>query len=373
MDTERHSWEALGQLLKHKDTQDMLIDVGMPVTHNGVRYNCRVFFYNGKILLIRPKKVLAEGGNYREARWFSAWTHDKTTEEFHLPHSIFAINGQATTPLGDALLQTMDVGLGVESCEELFAPHSSHADLSLAGAHVIANGSASHHEVRKLHSRVSLILNASSKSGGVYIYSNLRGCDGERLYYDGTPLIALNGRLLAQGPQFSLADVSVVSATINLDDIAAHRASHASHAQQAASSVPYPRVHVAISLTHLPLVSMFVPANMPQLDRNAQGVSLLEGTPKALAPQKPTPPKLSPPLTPIYHSPSAEISLGPACWLWDYLRRSRSSGFFLPLSGGIDSAASALVVFSMCRLVMDAVGDSGEYFFLYMHFMVWGL
>jgi hypothetical protein len=45
---------------------------------------------------------------------------------------------------------------------------------------------------------------------------------------------------------------------------------------------------------------------------------------------------------------------GPACWLWDYLRRSRTQGYFLPLSGGIDSCATAVIVYSMCRLVVDA-------------------
>lgn len=52
-------------------------------------------------------------------------------------------------------------------------------------------------------------------------------------------------------------------------------------------------------------------------------------------------------------------SLGPACWLWDYLRRSKTSGFFLPLSGGIDSCATATIVASMCRLVVKscAKGD----------------
>jgi NAD+ synthase (glutamine-hydrolysing) len=39
------------------------------------------------------------------------------------------------------------------------------------------------------------------------------------------------------------------------------------------------------------------------------------------------------------------------CWLWDYLRRSKQAGFFLPLSGGIDSCATAVIVHSMCRLV----------------------
>lgn len=37
----------------------------------------------------------------------------------------------------------------------------------------------------------------------------LQGCDGGRLYYDGCACVAVNGRLVAQGSQFSLADVEV--------------------------------------------------------------------------------------------------------------------------------------------------------------------
>eukprot|EP00158_Paraphelidium_tribonemae_P006556 Partr_v1_DN27880_c1_g1_i1_m23150 putative glutamine-dependent NAD len=60
---------------------------------------------------------------------------------------------------------------------------------------------------------------------------------------------------------------------------------------------------------------------------------------------------ISHPISPIIHAPEEEIMLGPACWLWDYLRRSGMRGFFLPLSGGIDSCTSALIVASMCRLI----------------------
>ena len=52
-------------------------------------------------------------------------------------------------------------------------------------------------------------------------------------------------------------------------------------------------------------------------------------------------------------------SLGPACWMWDYLRRSGQGGYFLPLSGGIDSSSSACIVASMCHLVCKAVNDGG--------------
>ncbi|PNJ16296.1 NADSYN1 isoform 17, partial [Pongo abelii] len=61
-----------------------------------------------------------------------------------------------------------------------------------------------------------------------------------------------------------------------------------------------------------------------------------------------------------YHSPEEEISLGPACWLWDFLRRSEQAGFLLPLSGGVDSAATACLIYSMCCQVCEAVRSGNE-------------
>lgn len=89
--------------------------------------------------------------------------------------------------------------------------------------------------------------------------------------------------------------------------------------------------------------------------------------------------------------------MAPACWLWDYLRcakqdryiyffvmmsclnnwkilvrlyyltmlrlyfrRSCQGGFFLPLSGGVDSASSACVVYSMCEMIVESVGRGGK-------------
>jgi len=53
---------------------------------------------------------------------------------------------------------------------------------------------------------------------------------------------------------------------------------------------------------------------------------------------------------PQYHAPEEEIALGPAAWLWDYLRRCGSAGFLLPLSGGADSSSTAAIVGSMCQV-----------------------
>lgn len=43
-DTFLHSWEMLAQIIDHPDCQDIVVDVGMPVRHRNVRYNCRYAF-----------------------------------------------------------------------------------------------------------------------------------------------------------------------------------------------------------------------------------------------------------------------------------------------------------------------------------------
>lgn len=85
------------------------------------------------------------------------------------------------------------------------------------------------------------------KVGGIYLYANQQGCDGDRLYYDGSAMIILNGVVLAQGSQFSLSDVEVVTATVDLDAVRAHRAI-SSRSHQAAQAERYQRVRVDWSL-----------------------------------------------------------------------------------------------------------------------------
>lgn len=55
--------------------------------------------------------------------------------------------------------------------------------------------------------RVDLMLSATSKSGGIYLYANQQCCDGGRLYYDGCCMIVANGKIYAQGSQFSMTEV----------------------------------------------------------------------------------------------------------------------------------------------------------------------
>lgn len=51
------------------------------------------------------------------------------------------------------------------------------------------------------------------------MFSNLRGCDGGRLYFNGGSSVTLNGHILNRGRQFALEDVEVTVATFDLEDI----------------------------------------------------------------------------------------------------------------------------------------------------------
>ena len=323
-DTFLHAWESFAEIIGDDLTEGILCDIGIPIMHKNVRYNCRIFVLDRKILLIRPKLSLANDGNYRESRWFTAWHHTRSVEDYHLPRIIRKITNQQTVPIGLASISTRDTVVATETCEELFTPNSPHIHLSLDGIEIIANGSASHHQLRKLNQRIDLIRSATAKSGGVYLYANQQGCDGGRLYFDGSALIAINGEIVTRGAQFSIEDVEVVTATVDLEEVRSYRGAIGSRSVQASQANPIPRIIVDFELA---------------TDRR-------------------TPPSKLDIVS--YHTPEEEIAYGPACWLWDYLRRSSSGGFFLPLSGGADSSSTAAIVGSMCKMVISAVASGNQ-------------
>ena len=64
-------------------------------------------------------------------------------------------------------------------------------------------------QLRKLNQRLDLIRSGTAKAGGVYLYANQQGCDGNRLYYDGCACVAINGQLVAQASQLTSLAFSV--------------------------------------------------------------------------------------------------------------------------------------------------------------------
>ncbi|KAL8485870.1 hypothetical protein ACS0TY_027962 [Phlomoides rotata] len=326
LDTINHAWDCLKELLISDWTDGIFCSFGMPVLKGAERYNCQVLCLNRKIVMIRPKMWLANDGNYRELRWFTAWKQKEHLEDFLLPSDISEALSQTTVPFGYGYIQFLDTAVAAEVCEELFSPMPPHTELALNGVEVFLNASGSHHQLRKLDIRLRAFIGATHTRGGIYMYSNHQGCDGGRLYYDGCSCIVVNGDVVAQGSQFSLNDVELVVAQVDLDAVASLRGSISSFQEQASCK---PKV-----------ASVAVPYKL------CESFKL----------QK----LLSSPLEIQYHSPEEEIAFGPGCWLWDYLRRSGASGFLLPLSGGADSSSVAAIVGCMCQLVVKAISDGDE-------------
>ncbi|KAA3671328.1 NAD+ synthase (glutamine-hydrolysing) [Paragonimus westermani] len=354
LDTFTHSWECLAKILEETKLNpkmtDIICDIGMPVLLSGVAYSCRVVLLNGRLLLIRPKLVLADGGLHRETRWFTAWPHSMRVIEYNLPSVVCQVAAatQKTVCFGDALLHFVgDVGaddiiVGLETCEELWIGTPPHLQMYASGADVILNASASHHELRKCDRRISLVQMASrSNGGGLYAYTNLQGCDSERVCYDGGAMAAVGGKLVHLSRQFGFDEVEISTVTIDVSALRASRIGNKSFGRTSAAAVAlncgdnsktgYPVVEVNFSACY----------EVNWCNREC-------------------PTYLSTPHTALL-TPEEEIALGPSLWLWDMLRRSKSAGFFLCLSGGLDSASVACLVFSLCNQLHLAVANNNEH------------
>ncbi|KAL0542350.1 hypothetical protein IC582_022455 [Cucumis melo] len=326
LDTVTHAWECLKDILLGPWTDGILCSIGMPVIKDSERYNCQVLCYNRKIIMIRPKMWLANDGNYRELRWFTAWKLKDKLVDFQLPKDVAEALLQTSVAFGYGYIQFQDTAVAAEVCEELFTPIPPHAELALNGVEVFMNASGSHHQLRKLDVRLRAFIGATHTRGGVYMYSNHQGCDGGRLYYDGCACVVVNGDLVAQGSQFSLKDVEVVVAHVDLDAVASLRGSISSFQEQASYKTTVPSLAVPYSLCE------------------SFNLKISLSSPREIK----------------YHCAEEEIAFGPGCWLWDYLRRSGASGFLLPLSGGADSSSVAAIVGCMCQLVVKEIANGDE-------------
>jgi len=322
IDTIIHSWEVLASVINSGYTKNMLCDIGMPVEHNGVFYNCRVLVFDGKIILIRPKIAMADDGNYRESRWFTPWKKGYLLEDFILPNYVQKILKQEKTKIGVGIIRFLDCSYAPEICEEMWMPFSPSYDFCVNGVEIIGNSSGSHFQTNKQERRYEIVLNSSKKNGGVFLFSNLIGCDGGRMYFDGGSFITLNGHILNEGKRFMLQEIEVITAVVDLNEISSYRNSIKSRCMQATENTDgIPSFIIESSITNI-IDFQYNPFNW---------------------------------IIPKKYNENEELGLAPPCWLWDYLRRCGATGFFIPLSGGADSSCVTTMVGLLTRLIFDEI------------------
>ena len=182
--------EALLNICAHTQNCDPVVVLGVPLRAGGKLYNCAVV----------PKTWLPNYDVFAEKRCFAS------AAAYHGPGSV-PVSG-ADVPFGTGLVfacaQMPAFRLGVELCEDVWAPIPPSVRLCLAGATVIANCSASPEAAGKPARRRTLLRAASARGLCGYVYANAGPDESSaRAVFSAHHLIAENGDILAEHAPFA--------------------------------------------------------------------------------------------------------------------------------------------------------------------------
>ncbi|MEM7016472.1 MAG: NAD(+) synthase [Pseudomonadota bacterium] len=296
-------------------TKNMIVAVGLPVLHQNRVYNTACLLVNGEIGGFVAKRFLPGDGIHYEPRWFHPWPPGL--------RDIVKIGGK-TYPIGDIDFDCGGVQIGFEICEEAWVAKRPGIDLAHRGVDIILNLSASHFAFDKYETRQRFVLEGSRAFSAAYVYANLLGNESGRVIYDGGAMIAANGELKAMSERFSFADWQLVSAVVDIN---------LTRMAQARTSRFEPNPEGCISL----------PFEFP------------ERLPEPAAPEQITLGSWEKGA----HLKEEEFGRAVALGLYDYLRKSRSHGFVVSLSGGADSGAIACLIRCMVELGVHELGMAG--------------
>ena len=312
-DVLRQSERVLLELLP--ETRGLVACIGLPRLFHRALYNTAAVVADGQLLGFVAKQHLAGDGIHYEPRWFKPWDGHAIADSW--------VGGKGY-PFGDLLFEVGGVRFGFEICEDAWVAGRPGARLAAHGADVILNPSASHFAFGKLSVRHRFVTEGARAFGTAYVYANLLGNEAGRAIYDGGALIASRGAVVAQGPRLTFREWDLTTAVV---DIAAARLLQARTAS-------------------------FQPAA-------AEHPGLVRAAHRWPAAGEPTPPCALDGWERSATLKEEEFSRSVALALFDYLRKSRSKGFVVSLSGGADSSAVACLVALMVRGGVAELGLDG--------------
>ena len=197
--------------------------VGAPVQADGVLYNCAVVLTKGKLLGVVPKLFLPNYNEFYEKRWFASG--------FQLQAERVTLCGQQV-PMGRELLfeSTDGVRFGVELCEDLWTALPPSTFLSLHGAELIVNLSASNELIAKREYRQELVRQQSARClcASLYVSAGV-GESTSDLVFSGHSMAAQCGGMVKENADY-LAESYVLTADLDLDRIRGDRREQTSFA-----------------------------------------------------------------------------------------------------------------------------------------------
>lgn len=259
--------EALERLRAASAEHTALWIVGAPLRLEQRLFNCAVVLSRGEVLGVVPKSYLPDQREFYEKRQFAA-ARDALSGTVELlgrevPFGADLVFRDATRA---------DLCVGVEICEDLWAPLPPSTRLALAGATLLANLSASNATIGKADYRRELVRSQSARTLSAYLYAAAgAGESTTDLAWDGHAMVAENGELVAESERFARAG-GLVFADLDLERLTSERmrqtsfgdcASDHIEARRAVRSVPFrfepPRERVR--LARRPARFPYVPAD----------------------------------------------------------------------------------------------------------------
>lgn len=298
------------------ESRGLIACVGMPLAFENRIYNAVALLVDGAIAGFTAKRNLAGDGIHYEPRWFKGWPEKLCVE-------LRRAGTGESYPLGDLIFDIGGVRLGFEICEDAWVGKRPGSELARSGIDFILNPSASHFAFDKRSIRKRFVIEGSRSYGVSYIYANLIGNEAGRAIYDGDALIASGGQLLAAGQRFSYEPVRLTTATVDVDVTRVLQS-------RVVSMEPRRREDRVREEVIRPFK---FPVGEPQAPRT-----------------------LLPEWEDSEHIREEEFSQAVALALFDYMRKSRSRGFVVSLSGGADSGACAVLVYLMMRYAVRELG-----------------
>ena len=174
--------------------------LGLAVPVGALLFNAAAVVHRGRILGCVPKEKLPTYNVFYEGRTFSRGGPGLALDA-------------AGLPLGDFLFE-FDFGtVGVEVCEDAWAPDGPMRRRCLSGAEIIVNVSASPYRMGIVATRREMLATRAADNQTVLMYANAVGAQ-DGLIYDGGGYIFQNGRLVLDAPRF---EERVSSAVVDLD------------------------------------------------------------------------------------------------------------------------------------------------------------
>ena len=210
--------DAIEQVRAASAEQGVVAVVGAPLRWRQRLYNCAVVIAGGQVLGVVPKSYLPSYREFYERRHF--------TPGLGVEGESLDLRGGAA-PFGTDLIFAAadypDFVLGVEICEDLWAPEPPSGRLAMAGATVIANISASNIIIGKAQVRRTLCQAQSTRGISAYVYAASGwGESTTDLAWDGHALVYENGNLLAESERFAREPL-LLTADVDLERLLAER------------------------------------------------------------------------------------------------------------------------------------------------------